>query len=96
MAMSLSLIGRIRGLLPFSGVIFTIFRSVSMCVVVSCVSSPILIPVSFSVCSMAANILLLPAMSMSISCSVGMNGSFWLIAYFGGVHVFPMECRNMV
>ncbi len=96
MAMSLSLIGRIRGLLPFSGVMFTIFRSVSMSVAVNCVSSPILIPVSLSVCSMAASILLLPAISMSISCSVGMNGSFSLVVYFGGVHVFPMKRRNTV
>jgi len=46
---SLSDNGSILGLLPFSGVIFTNFLSKSMSVHVNWVSSPILMPVSFSV-----------------------------------------------
>lgn len=76
MFMSLSLIGRMRGLLPFSGVMFNVLRWVSRSVGLSCVSSPIRIPVSFSVCSMVAVWYPHEAISWSISSSVGMNGSF--------------------
>jgi len=76
MLISLSLIGRIRGLLPFSGVMFTVLRSVSMSIGINCVSSPILMPVSFSICSIVDSIEPHDAIKRSISCSVGMNGSF--------------------
>ena len=85
--MSLSLIGRIRGLLPFIGVMFTVFRFVSMSLGASKTSSPILIPVSFSIWRTVDVTVPVPDMSKSISCSVGMNGSFSVIWYFGGIHV---------
>lgn len=87
MAMSLSLIGSILGLLPFSGVIDRVLRSVSRSVGISLVSSPIRIPVSFSVWSMMASFGLECAIKRSISCSVGMNGSFAVGVYCGIIHV---------
>jgi len=86
MAISLSLIGSILGLLPFSGVMFTLFRSWSMSMGFSCVSSPILMAVSLIVCRTVAIVLLAPAMSWSISSSVGMNGSRSFAVYLGGFH----------
>ena len=47
--MSLSLIGRILALLPFSGCMFTVFLWMSMSSHFSLVASPTLAPVSFSV-----------------------------------------------
>lgn len=73
---SLSLIGRILGLLPFSGVIDIVLRWMSISSGLSCVSSPIRIPVSFSVCSTVAVSFPHEAINWSISSSVGMNGSF--------------------
>jgi len=84
---SLSLIGRIRGLLFFSGVIDRTLRSVSRSSHVRSTSSPIRIPVSFRVCITVESIFPVLAMSRSISCSVGMNGSCVVAMYFGGVHV---------
>lgn len=93
MPISLSLIGSIRGLLPFSGVIANTLRSVSRCRGVSCVSSPIRIPVSFRVCRMVESFLPVPAMSKSISCSVGMNGSRSIGMYFGAFHGMFLRLR---
>ena len=84
---SLSDIGRILGLLPFSGVIFIVLRCTSRSSAVSCVNSPILIPVSLSVCRIVAVSFPHDAIRMSISCSVGMNGSFCTVTYRGGFHV---------
>lgn len=90
---SLSLIGKIRALLPFSGVTDSVLRCVSRSVDVSCVSSPILMPVSFNTCSIAAVFVLQCAIKRSISSSVGMNGSFSTAVYRGGFHVFPKNFR---
>jgi len=73
---SLSLMGSILGLLPFSGVMLRVFLSVSRSLSVNCVSSPMRIPVSLRHWSTADRTLPEPDMSRSISCSVGMNGSF--------------------
>ena len=87
MLISLSEIGRILGLLPFSGVTLTVLRTVSMSIGIILVSSPILIPVSLSICSTVAVTFPLAAISRSISSSVGMNGSRSCGVYLGGFHV---------
>lgn len=74
---SLSLIGSIRGLLPFSGLMFTVFLSRSKSIHVSIWASPILAPVSFRSCRTVDILLLHDAIKMSISCSVGMNGIYF-------------------
>lgn len=71
---SLLLIGWVLGLLPFSGVMLRVLRSVSMSFHVNFVASPSRAPVSFSICRSAFKGGLLAAISVSASCSVGMNG----------------------
>ena len=95
-AISLSLIGSIRGLLPFSGVMFTIFCWKLMSCHCSIVASPILIPVSFSICNSVAVTVPIDAISWSISVSVGMNGSLSAGLYVGCSHVFFMNFKNPV
>ena len=68
--------GRLRGLLPFSGVTRTELLTKSMSVQQSWHASPHLTPVSFSSCRKVVILLLHAAISWSISVSVGMNGSF--------------------
>ncbi len=67
--------GKIRGLLPFSGVMDRVFLAVSKSIHWSLVSSPMRMPVSLSVCKTAAVTLPHPEINMSISCSVGMKGN---------------------
>ena len=93
MPISVSLIGSIRGLLPFSGVTFTLFRVKSMSIGCSCVSSPILMPVSFMVRRIAPSIFPHDAIKRSISCSVGMNGSRSFGVYFGAFHLMFLCLR---
>jgi len=83
---SLSERGNILGLLPFSGVMLIVLRWVSRSRGVSIISSPILMPVSFSIWSTADSFGPEPDISKSISSSVGMNGSFAVARYFGGFH----------
>ena len=90
---SLLLIGRILGVLFFSGVMVRVFLSVPRFVHVRSTSSPIRIPVSLRVWSTVDVTFPHPEISMSISCSVGMNGSFVVVMYFGGVHVICL-CRR--
>lgn len=71
---SLSLIGKSRALLCFSGVMFMVFLCVSMSIGLSCVISPIRAPVSFMHKSKAWKCFPALLMSISISSSVGMNG----------------------
>jgi len=75
MSISLLLIGRILGLLPFSGVMFKVFCCVLRSIHFSIVASPMRIPVSFSVWSSVAVRSPHDAISWSISVSIGMNGS---------------------
>jgi len=75
MVSSLFDILKILGLLPFSGVILTVLCTMSMSFQVTSNASPRRAPVSFRTCRKVANGLLKPAMSSSISFSVGMNGS---------------------
>jgi hypothetical protein len=96
MFMSLSFIGRILGLLPFSGVMFMVFCCVLMSFHFILVASPILAPVSFRVSSSVAVRVPHDAISWSISVSVGMNGIFSSIVYFGFFHCLFMVFRNCV
>jgi len=80
-------------LLPFSAVMYIVFLSVSMFVHLVFAISPILAPVSLSICSSVAVFSVPAAIRMSISASVGMNGSVFSSVYFGGVHVLPMCFR---
>ena len=73
-AISLSDIGTIRGLLPFSGVILIVFLSKFRSFHLRSVSSPILIPVSFRHCKAVAVFLPLLFISSSILFSVGIYG----------------------
>ena len=73
---NLSRIGSIRGLLPFSGVMFKVLRSVSKFVHLRSTSfSPTRIPFSCMVWSAVDKTVPVPDTSMSISCSVGMKGN---------------------
>ena len=92
-AMSFGLIGNILLLLPFSAVMYIVFRSWSMCVHCSFSISPILAPVSLSSCRSAAVFGLPADIRESISASVGMNGSLLSCVYFGSVHVLFMYRR---
>jgi hypothetical protein len=96
MFMSLSDIGRILGLLPFSGVMFTVFCCRFVSVHFSVFASPILMPVSFSVWSSVEVVFPVDAISWSISCSVGMNGSLSCFLYFGACHFNPKYLRYCV
>ena len=91
MAFSFSVIGRIRGLLCFSGVMLMVLRSRSMSIHFSIVASPIRAPVSFSSCRSAALFVPDAVISWSISCSVGMKGILSSGLYVGFSHVLPMN-----
>ena len=94
---SLLLIGRMRGLLPFDGVTVIVFCSLFMSVHLSFVSSSVLMPVSFRICMLTACLwVCADAMSWSISCSVGMNGNLCSVLYLGLSHVLPMNFRYLV
>jgi hypothetical protein len=90
MAINLLLIGRILGLLPFSGVMFIVLFSKFMSIHFSLCASPILIPVSLSICSIVLSFLPHDAVSWSISVSVGMKGIFSSWVYFGLSHFSPL------
>lgn len=75
--MHFSLNDNIRGKLPFSAVMRTVRLSKSTSSHLMRHASLILQPVSFSSCNRADMVLLVLAISKSISCSVGMNGIFW-------------------
>lgn len=92
-AISLLLIGSILLLLPFSAVMYIVFLSESMFTHLVFAISPILAPVSLSICSSVAVFSVPADIRMSISASVGMNGSVFSSVYFGGVHVLPMCFR---
>jgi len=62
-----------------------------MCIHLSFSSSPILAAVSLSVCRSVAVFGLPAVISVSSSCSVGMNGSPFSSVYFGGVYVAFMN-----
>ena len=94
MAINFLLIGRILGLLCFSGFMLIVCLCRSMSVHFAVSTSPILAPVSFSICRSVAVLGAAPAISASISCSVGMNGSFVSRLYFGLFHVFPINFKN--
>ena len=93
MFISLSDIGRILGLLPFSGVIFTVFCSVFMSIHFRVWASPILMPVSLSICNSVDSFFPDEAISWSISVSVGMNGSFSSALYLGFSHCIFLNFR---
>ena len=63
MSISLRLIGNMRDLLPFSGVMHAILRSESTSLHLSLAASPLLAPVSFRNWRNAESILPLPAIS---------------------------------
>jgi len=86
-AISLRLIGSIRLLLPFSAVMLMVRLSWSMCVHCSFSISPILAPVSLSICRSVAVFVPADEIRLSISVSVGMNGSVFSWVYLGFVHV---------
>jgi hypothetical protein len=91
--MSLSLIGSIRGLLPFSGVTLTVLAWKFMSVHLRLWASPMRAPVSLRIWSMVANLGLHDAISMSISFSVGMNGMCVSALYVGLFHLIPLYLR---
>ena len=92
-AVSLSVSGRILGLLPFSGVMFTVLFCRFMSVHFSSCASPILIPVSLSSCRSVASLCLHDAIKMSISDSVGINGSVSSALYFGCSHLSSLNFK---
>lgn len=95
MAISVSEIGKIRGLLPFSAVMLMVFRLVSMSV--HCKKSkisPILAPVSLSVCRAVAVFGVPAEIRLSNSFSVGIKGIFLCILYFGFFHFFPKNFKK--
>lgn len=96
MLMSLLDIFRMRGLLPFSGVILIVAFSVSRSVHFSLHASPHLAPVSFSSCRKVAVLLVQLLISWSISVSVGMNGSFLSLLHIGGSHFRLCIWRKLV
>ena len=96
MAKSLLLILNIRGLLCFSGVILTVEFTKSMSLHLSFQASPARIAVSFSIWGSAAVFSPHPAISWSISCSVGMNGIFWILRYLGWSHLPPIIFRKLL
>ena len=65
-------------LLFFSGVMFTVLRSLSKSFRCSCHASPGRMPVSFSNCKKHAVFLPMPAISAFTSASVGMKGSLFI------------------
>ena len=93
---ALSVSGRVRGLLFFSGVMLTVRRWKSRSVHLSLHASPILMPVSLSSCRSAASLGLDAAISVSISSSVGMKGFRCSGVYFGLFHIFPKKLRYPV
>lgn len=77
MSIKRSDIGSVLGRLPFSGWLIDIRRRVKSTSIHSiCAASPILALVSFRSCRSVAIVLLDAAISVSISASVGMNGTF--------------------
>ena len=94
MATNFLLIGRILGLLCFSGfmLIVCLCRSKSVHCVWSI--SPIRAPVSLSSCKSVAVLGAAPDIKASISCSVGMNGIGVSRLYLGFSHVFPINFKN--
>jgi len=86
-AISVFDIGNVRALLPFSGQLILICCVLkSMSVHCSEVASPILIPVSYNICSRVLVVFPVPAISCFISSFCGRNGSFCGIVFFGFVH----------
>ncbi len=94
MSISLLLIGRIRALLPFSGVMRATFRSKSTSLHLSLAASPLLAPVSFRNWRNVARTLPLPEISESMSASVGMKGALSIGLYFGGYHAYILSKSN--
>jgi hypothetical protein len=94
MSKSLLLRWATRGLLFFSGVMFTTLLSKSMSSHLSYQISPHLAPVSLSVCRNVDMRWVHPAMSWSISVSFGMNGILRMHWYSGGFHVPPVIFRK--
>ena len=90
---ALSVSGRVRGLLFFSGVMLTVRRWKSRSVHLSLHASPILMPVSLSSCRSAASLGLDAAISVSISSSVGMKGFRCSGVYLGLFQILPMNVR---
>jgi len=77
---------RLRGLLPFSGLLIdSVLASVSKSVHFSCSASPYLHAVSFRVCKNVASRCFVPLISWSISVSVGMNVILSVYLYDGRV-----------
>ncbi len=96
MALSLLDILSILGLLPFSGITRIVPFSRLTSVHSRRLVSPILTPVSFSSWRRGVNFLEQPAMSWSISFSVGMKGSFRATLYLGGSHFRSCILRKHV
>jgi len=94
MAISLSLMGSILGLLPLLGVMLIVLCSVERSAHFSLVASDTLAPVSFRVWHSVLMVLLVEAISWSISVSVGMNGILSSGLKCGRSHVFPRNFRN--
>lgn len=91
MAVSLWLVFQMRGLLFFSGSFrMMILLSRSASVHFSLFASPHRMAVSFSSWRNVASFLLQPAISASISCSVGMKGILRVILHFGFSQCIPL------
>jgi len=87
---------KIRGLLPFSGVMRIVPVSRSKSVHVSACASPALAPVSLSSWRNVEVFGPHPAISASNSASVGMKGSLSVVLYLGGSHFLPSMRRKAV
>ena len=87
---------KMRGLLPFSGVIRTVPVSKSMSVHFRLWASPDLAPVSFKSCRNVEVLGPQPEIKASNSASVGMKGSFSATLYRGGSHFPPFIRRKAV
>jgi len=86
-SMSLDVTLKILGLPFFSGVFnVMVLLPMSICFHVMLFASPALIPVSLSSCRKVAVFFPHPSIKASISCSVGMKGSFRVTLQSGACH----------
>ena len=95
-SINLFVIGKILGLLFFSGWILTVLRFVSKSIHSIFDASPALAPVSLSIWRNAEVCLAVPAINWSISSSCGMNGILDSLLYFGFCHSKPLHLRKLV
>ena len=96
-SMSVGLTFHILGFEPFSGALRVImFFSRSMSVHSNRFASPERMAVSFRICMKAAFFLPEPAISASISCSVGMKGNLRVTSHLGLFQAMPLNLRKSV